>query len=343
MVPQGAEFTPNRAAQPMIPGAMSDKLTALARVAQGGPLYAKVADKVLTQELEAPLEREKAQLIADAKREENLRRYEDRLADNKREERRLEETIRSNQATQEERARANRAMEEIRRDSQRLHSQMAEANAAAGKGTFSPAGSTLEGNPVHINNKTLEQVEIRDGKPIPYTGLVVSKGDEKEVKAAMDLANDARYSESLAKAIAADPKTFGPQANFGTSVSSFFGGLGKEQLTGLTPEQLALRGVIGRDFAETTKQLYGASFTQSEQKRANTFTPQSNDSAEVVMQKLNGAASFSREMAQKYGSKIQQAAAARSGAPAPTSDYIRAQDAKGKWWRRYNDGRVVAE
>ena len=38
----------------MIPGAMSDKLTDLARVAQGGPMYAKFAERVMTQLAEAP-------------------------------------------------------------------------------------------------------------------------------------------------------------------------------------------------------------------------------------------------------------------------------------------------
>jgi hypothetical protein len=92
-----------------------------------------------------------------------------------------------------------------------------------------------------------------------------------------------------------------------------FGGLGKEKLSGLTPDQLELRGVIGRDFAKTTKDLYGASFTASEQQRAAGFTPTSQDSAESVIQKLEGAARFSREMAEKYGTKAQQAAMRRLG------------------------------
>lgn len=131
----------HKAATPFLPGKLSDKLTDLADVAQGGPLYAKFADKLMTQEAEAPARAEEARLTREAKAElareglraraeEDLRRHEDRLADNQREDRRLEETIRSNQATQEERARAARAQEALRADSLRLQTQIAGERAA---------------------------------------------------------------------------------------------------------------------------------------------------------------------------------------------------------------------
>jgi len=63
MVPQARPTYEHKDAQPMIPVGMSDKLKLLSQVAQGGPMYAKIADKVMSQVLEAP-EKEAARKAA---------------------------------------------------------------------------------------------------------------------------------------------------------------------------------------------------------------------------------------------------------------------------------------
>ena len=223
---------------------------------------------------------------------------------------RLRENADTERAAQRERDSANK----INENAQRAADRAAMAGAGA-TGTFIDAGTTLSGDVVLRNNKRPEdQVAMINGVPTPYRGPVVGKDERKSVEAATAHIKEAAYAEKLAERVL-DPKNadvFNTRANIGATVSDFIGGYGKEAATGLTPEQLGLRGLVGRDFAKTTKDLYGASFTQSEQERASGYTPIKGDAAELVAQKLNGAAEFAREMSAKYGTKIQQAAAARA-------------------------------
>ena len=53
------------------------------------------------------------------------------------------------------------------------------------------------------------------------------------------------------------------------------------------PEGIAVRAAIGELGAEKTHDLYGAAFSGSEQKRANSFIPASGDSVETIRAKLN--------------------------------------------------------
>jgi hypothetical protein len=328
MLPQPPEFVPNRAGSPMVPVGVKDMAAWAGRGAGFSPMHAKVAEKALETAITAP---EKKALADAAAAERKDRADADRA-----------ERQRAAIATEAQRRDAAAAAEAQRRDaadqSASLRRDIAAANVQArydlaktigaqAAGTFVEAGGTLDGNIVLRNSKQPDQiVQMVDGKPLPYTGPIVRPGEEKDVKAAMAAANEAAQSERMAALVKADPATFSPGANIGASISNFFGGAGKEKLTGLTPDQLELRGIIGRDFAETTKKLYGASFTASEQARANGFTPQSQDSAELVVQKLEGAAKFSRQMAEKYGTKVQQAAATRLGDGVPPEPAAPAAD-----------------
>jgi len=217
---------------------------------------------------------------------------------------------------------AQRGQELAYRDAQHQQNidaryDLARVVGAASAGNMVNEGTSLAGHQLYRPAKGVDLVEVVDGQSRPYFGPVVRPGEEKNVTAAMTTAKEAKFAEDLAKRVDENPDIFKVRANIGNAISSAFGGMGREALTGLTPEQIQLRGVIGRDFAETTKKLYGASFTTSEQQRANTFTPQPQDSAATIASKLRGAAEFAREMEGKYGSKITQAAAARAGSAAP--------------------------
>jgi hypothetical protein len=193
------------------------------------------------------------------------------------------------------------------------------AATAGSGGSMSSAGTTPEGAAVVRNSKTGElHVAGADGRmlPQPYAGQVILPGQEKDVQKAISSTIEAKQLDALADRVAdpANAKVFGVQANLGSIASAAMGGLAKDALTGLKPEQRELRSVVGRDFAKATKELYGANFTQSEQERANTFTPQKNDTPGEIAMKIRSAAQFSREMAEKYGTKIGAAVAARTGA-----------------------------
>ena len=240
---------------------------------------------------------------------------------------RLRENADIERAAQKERDSANK----INENAQRAADRAAMAGAGA-TGTFIDAGTTLSGDVVLRNNKRPEdQVAMINGVPTPYRGPVVGKDERKSVEAATAHIKEAAYAEKLAERVL-DPKNadvFDTRANIGATVSDFIGGYGKETATGLTPEQLGLRGLVGRDFAKTTKDLYGASFTQSEQERASGYTPIKGDTAELVAQKLRGAAEFAREMSAKYGTKIQQAAAARANVEGRAPSSLPPVNAKG--------------
>jgi hypothetical protein len=198
------------------------------------------------------------------------------------------------------------------------------AATAGGGGSMSSAGTTPEGAPVVRNSKTGElHTAGADGRmlPQPYTGQLISPGQEKDVQKAISATVEARQLDALADRVddPANAKVFNVRANLGSIASAAMGGLAKDALTGLKPEQRELRSVVGRDFAKTTKDLYGANFTASEQERANTFTPQKNDTPGEIAMKIRSAAAFSREMAEKYGTKIGTAAAARTGGAAPAA------------------------
>jgi hypothetical protein len=153
---------------------------------------------------------------------------------------------------------------------------------------------------------------------VPFTGELVRPAEEKFVQGATDLLNQARYNDKLAKQIEASrPEVWKVTTSAMKGLSSAMGGAFQEELTGLTPQEIELRGVIGRDFAATTKDLYGANFTASEQKRAGSFTPQLLDSAAVIAGKIRGAAEFNREMVNKYGPKAVKAATNRMGGASP--------------------------
>lgn len=181
-----------------------------------------------------------------------------------------------------------------------------------GPGTVSPTTqSTLDGKPV-FNNSLHGPVVFENGKQVPYTGQLLNAGDSKGVQDVQNITNASRMAREMAVQAEKNPQVFSTRAGLGSAASAAMGGFGREMLTGLTPEQQQLRGLVGRNFAEETHRLYGAQLTTNEIRRGNSFTIQELDNAGTVAAKLRGAADFNDEMAKKYGPKVQEAAKARA-------------------------------
>ena len=156
------------------------------------------------------------------------------------------------------------------------------------------------------------------GKATPYTGEVIPQAThEKNVAGASLAENEAVAAEHAAKLIL-DPKA--ADAYSTVNRGKVGAGLSPSQ-AGISPEGQKALAFVGRDFAENTKRLYGASFTDSEQKRASGFTITGKDDAAAAALKAQNAADFARKMALKYGGAAAAAAARRMGSgAAPTGN-----------------------
>jgi hypothetical protein len=210
-------------------------------------------------------------------------------------------------------ANAKNAADKIAADAQYHQDMLAlrrDTMASAPKEHRTTAGmDAMTGLPVVQDANGQRHATLADGTidPAPFKGETIPQAaHEKNVTGVMSGMNEAAMADTAAKVIQANPDAFdSPRVRAGTAV-----GLPTPAL-GLTEGGQQARAYVGRDFAETTKKLYGASFTESEQKRGNAFTITAGDNAQTAANKARTAASFAREMANKYGTGAAVAAARR--------------------------------
>jgi hypothetical protein len=130
--PEG-EFLPNKAAvapTPMVPRTLEDMTKWAGKFSRFGDV-GDITKEAIKFGIQQP---ERAQLAREAAAARALveqHRYEDKLADNKRDQQRVDEILRSNRTTQEEKARANRESERLREEGNQIRRDALAATAAA--------------------------------------------------------------------------------------------------------------------------------------------------------------------------------------------------------------------
>lgn len=276
MVPVN-DFVPGTPGSPMIPGSMADRMKLVNRLAAGGPMYQKIADKVMTQGLEAP-EKEAARQAAaadakaraDADREARLtierQRAEDRAADNARQERALQATIDNKNATLEERRAARQSLDEIRRQGLELRREALtarkDATAKEEKADekeitrhIKDYGAMLTKEKLPELDQQLREVEgvisKYKGKDIPGVGMLSSVLPPMSKEAIEVRAPITRLRNLITKSEAGLSQT-------AAEMKSVLEGLG---LNAFSPEQAFLEAIPRlRATLETRKQTVGSSF-----------------------------------------------------------------------------------
>jgi len=316
MIPQGAEFKPNRAGSPMIPGSLSERLKIVSRLAAAGPMYAKVAEKVLTQGLEAPEKAEQARLARADKAEQNaLNRAskEEEAAYRRNQQEYIQSVNHSQQVLMAAINSGNKA------DLAMALAAMRHIGGTGAQGTFIDAGTSKSGNPLLRNSKGTNYVEIVNGEAVPYKGPILNKAENKAVEKAMDSRTQLEYTEDLAKRVAdpANAAAFSKGAAIGSVLAGKTEGFVDPQtFKKLTDEQAGLRGEVGRNFAELMHKLYGSAYTANEKGTAASFAVLPGMDAKEVARRLRQQADFHRKMEEKYGDKIRGAATERTGGDA---------------------------
>jgi hypothetical protein len=319
MLPRGItgdNFVANRAATPFLPAPLRDTAAWAAQGAGFSPWTAAVAKHAMDRSIDAPIEAEKAQLTREEKAAEKAR---DRVAREQEKEYQRIETARlaAERAADRRADQDARSADRINENTQRAIDRATFAAGIAGaaeKGTWVDAGTSPSGNLLLRKGTTL--VEMVDGSPVPYKGEIVGKGEAKAVEKAMDSAAQLKYTEDLAKR-AADPtnaKAFSTKANISSVLSGKTEGfISEEAFQKLTDAQSNIRGEVGRNFAELMHKLYGSAYTANEKASAARFAVLPGMDAKTVTRKLNQQVEFHRQMEEKYGAKVREAAKLRSG------------------------------
>lgn len=139
-----------------------------------------------------------------------------------------------------------------------------------------------KGEMVRVNVDTLEQSPLGITKPAPKESDSASKG---RVAGEMLMSK----VDSALKELEANPNAVG----WKTLVPSVL-------LQRASPEGVTARLKVGELGAEKAHELYGAAFSQSEQKRADAFIPAAGDDYPTVVKKLQGMKALAEEANKRH-------------------------------------------
>jgi hypothetical protein len=289
MIPKGADFAANKAATPMIPGSMSEKLKLISRMAQGGPMYAKVAEKVLTQVMEAP-EKEAARKAAQADRALELEKTRNAAAEQK-------DYQRNQQLYMQEIAHSQQVYMEAIRSGNKSDLAMALAAmkalhaGSANAGNLQLTGSLdNDGTPLAYDKRNNKLIRVGTDGEAPLGTPQSRSSAEKGAMSVREMDGAMERGGRALKMVTDFPNAFGGLASVGTSVASAFGPQAESTYKTkiYTPEEMTAQAYIGREGAQVLKDLYGAALTKGEAGRASPFEYKQGDSPEAIASKIKG-------------------------------------------------------
>lgn len=191
--------------------------------------------------------------------------------------------------------------------------------AGGNSGVMNRVGVTEDtGEAVVANNKSGGQYIVKtndDGSVThtPYNGNVIPTAqNEKNVSAVQTQSMNISQAKKSIDDLTKNPKSYGSVSALASTV------LPDVAVTSLlTEDQKMTRAEIARQSAEIVKPLYGAAFTLSEQKRADSFIVKPTDSIETALAKLKSGMKFAEDMKAKYGTAANRNADTRTSGNAP--------------------------
>jgi hypothetical protein len=168
-----------------------------------------------------------------------------------------------------------------------------------------PGGETVSYDP-----NTGQNVIMRDGKAMPYTGPVMSQASlDKQAEVAQKAISSVNRMEYLVGRVKSNPRAFGGLSSLAPYTGSWAGTrLVAKQLS---PQEQQVRGEVLREAASLVNELYGAALSAGEATRAGGFVPDAGDPPDVVMNKLHAGINWAKMKSQEHGSGVLSAAQAR--------------------------------
>jgi len=320
MVPQGSEFKPNAAGSAMIPGSLADRLKIVSRLSSAGPMYAKVAEKVLTQGLEAPEKAEQARLAREDKARENAltRASKEEAQAYQRNQQEYLQAL--NHSQQELMAAVNSGHKE---DQIRLIASLKALHAGASNAGNLQLTNNLDndGTPLAYDKRSNKLVRVGDGGPPQGTPQSRSTAEKGAMSVRDADAAIGRGTTALQK-IENYPGAFGGVASVASGAADLFGtrarGAAEKEI--YTPEELEARAYIGREGAQILKDLYGAAVTRGEGNKAKPFEYEEGLPPEAITARIKAIMAIlsSKTEAASPASKALARPAGTPGTPAAT-------------------------
>ena len=284
------------AAQPMIP-ATGERLKAISQLAQGGPVYAKAAERLLSHTLEGPKEQNRFMAtptgvldISDPNNPKFVQNPEvvkklqseadKRVADAESAQQKAQAALSQAQtAGQLAEAKVTLIAAQTKLDQARTEASVARGAAGPAKPHTTDVGYDVEtGRPI-VRDQSGTRYRIgEDGVPetTPFKGeLIPAAAKEAEVKQAMEVREHLTNVNSLLQQAKDNTGAFGSK---GALLGLIPGPAGAWlSAANLTDKQRQSRSEFSAQGAAITHDLYGSAFSGGEQERAKPFLVQPSD------------------------------------------------------------------